>query len=67
MIVVYTLLIVVLGDGGATSYAKTYPSQQACEAADAAAHEAAQTALFVLDVGTLCVKSEFSPLIKPRA
>jgi hypothetical protein len=66
-LVVWTLLTIVLADGGAIPLARNYPTLEACEDAQAAAHDAAQRAIGVLDVGTLCVESRFDPLIKPRA
>jgi hypothetical protein len=35
--------------------------------AEGAAQDAAKAAIGVTDVGTKCLRSEFSPLIKPRA
>lgn len=65
---VYTLLVVLLaGNGSPGSYSRDFPTDQDCQAAAEAAHDAAERALGVLDVGTLCVRSEFKPNVKPRA
>lgn len=66
-LVVFTLVLVILSDGGTTSYSRDFQTLDACEMAEAAAHDAATRAIGVLDVGTLCIRSDFDPLIKPRA
>lgn len=68
MIVVFTLVVILLaGNGQPGSYTKDFTTELDCQNAAAASHEAAKTALGVLDVGTLCVRSELSPNLKPRA
>jgi hypothetical protein len=66
-IIVWTLLLVIQADSGATARAYDMPDEATCEQAAASRHDAAKRAIGVVDVGTLCIKSEFSPLIKPRA
>ena len=67
MVEVFTLLVVILSDGGVASYSRIYPTQDACQRAQAATMEALPRALLVLDGGTLCVKSILNPDVKPRA
>lgn len=64
---VYTLLVVVLSSGGASSFTRDHPTEEACRLAEAQTIALAHNALGVLDLGTICVKSELSQLIKPRA
>ena len=67
MTVIYTLLVVVLADGGASSFSRDYPNERSCLFAESYMREQAQAALGVLDIGTLCVKSELNADRKPRA
>jgi hypothetical protein len=67
MSVVHLVIVLLLGSGETLAKAREFPSVEACKAAEADAHEASKQAGDVVDVGTLCVKSEFNPDIKPRA
>lgn len=67
MVEVFTLLVVLLADGGASSFSRDYPTEQGCRFAEAFMRERAKETLGVLDIGTLCVKSELNPDRKPRA
>lgn len=66
--IVFTLLLVVLtSDGTVTTSSRNYPTADECEMAAEAARDAAALAFDILDVGTVCVKSDFSKELKPRA
>jgi hypothetical protein len=67
MVEVYTLLVVLISDGGVTSYSRTFRTEYACQIAQAMTREAVPRALGVLDAGTICVKSVLNPDLKPRA
>lgn len=68
MIVVFTLVVVLLaGNGQPGSYTREFTTELDCHMAALAAHEAGKTALGILDVGTICIRSELSPNLKPRA
>lgn len=66
MTIVWTLLVVVMLDGGVTSRSYEMGSEAECAYNAETAREQYGAALPVIAVGTLCVKSEFSDSKKPR-
>ena len=67
MSVVHLLLVLLLGSGEVQTSARQFQSVEECKAAEAFAHEASKRASDIVDVGTICVKSDFNPDVKPRA
>lgn len=68
MVSVVTLVLVLLmADGRVTPQARQMESIVECKLAEAEARAIAAQSFDVLDVGTICVRSEFDPAVKPHA
>lgn len=66
--ILYTLLLIVMTHADAVvASTRQFDSMEACQEAADAAQDAAARAPDVQNLGTLCVKSDFSKSLKPRA
>lgn len=67
MIVVTLVLVLLMADGKVTNQAREMPDLLACRQAEDSAHDAAKNSFDVIDVGTICLESNFDPSHKPPA
>lgn len=68
MVAVVTLVLVMLmADGRVTPQTRQVDSILECKLAEAEAHAIAAQSFNVIDVGTLCVETNFDPKVKPPA
>lgn len=66
MTVIHLVLVFLLATGSVRVDHKEFATIKDCKIAESVAHEAAKISGDVLDVGTICVKSEFDADFKPR-
>jgi hypothetical protein len=67
MEVIVLVMTLWFANGTTDTVVKHQPDIQTCRTGEDAAHFAAKNSFDVIDVGTLCVKSEFDANIKARS
>lgn len=65
--VVHLVMVIVTGTAEPKTEIRRFDTTQECKAAEEALHLVVKKSVGVLDIGTICVKSEFDLEIKPRA
>lgn len=66
MTIVQLIMVFWLANGHTRTEIKTMLDEPSCKIAEEAAHFAAPRASDVIDVGTICVKTDFDANIKAR-
>lgn len=65
--VVHLVMVIITGLSEPDTQIKKMPSIGECKQAEIEIHEMVKKSVGVVDIGTICVKSEFDLTIKPRA
>lgn len=65
--VIHLVMIILSGTAEPKTEVRRFDTIDECKAAETALHAAAKASVGVIDVGTLCVRSEFDLRVKPEA
>lgn len=65
--VIHLVMVILSGTAEPRTEIRRFDTINECKAAETALHDAAKTSVGLIDIGTICVKSEFDLRVKPAA